>query len=174
VRVIAATNQNLEELVREGKFRSDLFYRLNVFPISIPPLRERTGDIAQLVNYFAQKYKRQFHKPITSVSRASIDELKGYDFPGNVRELQHIVERSVLLSEGEVLEMIVPVTKARTGQIVPDGSGEIVPFEEMERRYIQTVLRHTAGVIAGKGGAAELLDMPPSTLRSRMKKLGIR
>jgi transcriptional regulator with GAF, ATPase, and Fis domain len=173
VRVMAATNQNLEELAREGKFRSDLFYRLNVFPINIPPLRSRGNDIVLLINYFAQKYRTQFHKPLTSVSQSSIDRLREYPFPGNIRELQHLIERSVLLSEGDVLEIDLPVSRTTTNPVVADGD-EVLTLDEMERRYIESVLRKTRGAIAGKGGAAELLGLPPSTLRSRMGKLGLR
>ncbi len=174
VRLLAATNRDLEEMVTEGTFRSDLFYRLNVFPIRIPPLRERGNDIVLLVNYFAQRFRKQFHKPLNSVSRASIERLRRYDFPGNVRELQHLIERSVLLSEGEVLEVDVPEPSGKRNEVLPDSDSKLVSLEEMERRYIRTVLQGTGGVIAGKGGAAEILDLPPSTLRSRMKKLGIK
>ena len=174
VRVLAATNRNLEDSVREGTFRADLFYRLNVFPINVPPLRSRGNDIDLLVNYFAQKFRRQFHKPITSVSQASIDKLKEYAFPGNVRELQHLIERATLLSEGQTLHIAVPAIRPEYETELTDPSGAFVSLDEMEKRYIQKVLDHTNGIIAGKGGAAELLELPPSTLRSRMKKLGVK
>src|SRR5262249_39866990 len=159
----------------EGKYRSDLFYRLNVFPIDVPPLRDRGEDIVLLTNYFAQKFRQRFRKRITSISQASIDRLLEYPWPGNVRELEHIVERAVLLSEGEVLEIELPMPAsnrkaAASGTNVPS---KLVTLEEMERDYIGRVLRETGGVIAGKGGAAEILGMPASTLRSRMKKLAI-
>ncbi|HEY8559766.1 MAG TPA: sigma 54-interacting transcriptional regulator [Pyrinomonadaceae bacterium] len=177
-RVIAATNQNLERLVEEGKFRADLFYRLNVFPIGVPPLRDRGGDIVRLVNFFVQKYNRKFRKRITSISGESLESLKNYDFPGNVRELQHLVERAVLLSEGEVLSIDVPgggaSAAASVGEFAAASSAAPSTLEQMERRYIEEILRRTNGVIAGRGGAAEILDLPPSTLRSRMKKLGIK
>lgn len=174
VRVIAATNRNLEELVKEGKFRSDLYFRLNVFPVTIPSLREREGDIPLLVDFFVQKFRRHFNKPITSLSQTSIDSLKNYAFPGNIRELRHLVERAVLLSQNSTLEIDLPLQKTEFSQNSLNSSGELKTFEEMERDYIQLVLLKTSGVIAGKGGAAEILDLPPSTLRSRMKKLGIR
>jgi two-component system response regulator HydG len=174
VRVLAATNQPLQKLVDEGKFRADLFYRLNVFPLSLPPLRERGNDLVLLVNYFAQKYRLRFRKQITSVSLSSLEGLKQYHWPGNVRELEHIIERAVLLSEGELLMIDSPLSKGTvSGPLLGDLSGQFVSLEEMERRYIEAVVRHTKGVIAGKGGAAEILNINASTLRSRMKKLGL-
>ena len=182
-RVIAATNQPLEKLVAEGKFRADLFYRLNVFPIHLPPLRERREDIRLLTNYFAQKYRARFKKPIVSIEQRSLERLFDYPFPGNVRELEHIVERAVLLANGETLTIIPPAleevsTLARQETGASEGTNgavssvsPLVTLAEMERNYIQTVLHRTNGLIAGKGGAAEILDLPASTLRSRMKKL---
>jgi transcriptional regulator with GAF, ATPase, and Fis domain len=172
--LLAATNQPLQKLVEEGKFRADLFYRLKVFPLSLPPLRERGNDLVLLVNYFAQKYRTRFRKQITSVSLSSVEGLKQYHCPGNVRELEHIIERAVLLSESEVLTIDPPLGKNQVTSPVPDArAGQFVSLEEMERRYIEEVVRHTKGVIAGKGGAAEILDMNHSTLRSRMKKPGL-
>ncbi|MFN7948812.1 MAG: sigma 54-interacting transcriptional regulator [Blastocatellia bacterium] len=174
VRVLAATNQPLQKLVDEGKFRADLFYRLNVFPLSLPPLRERGNDLILLVNYFAQKYRARFRKQITSVSLSSLESLKQYHWPGNVRELEHIVERAVLLSEGEVLTIDPPLGQSQILSPLPGArADQFVSLEEMERRYIEAVVQHTKGVIAGKGGAAEILDINASTLRSRMKKLGL-
>jgi DNA-binding NtrC family response regulator len=174
-RVIAATNRPLERLVEEGKFRADLFYRLNVFPIQIAPLRERPEDIALLTNYFAQKYRARFHKRIVSIDEASLERLRAYPWPGNVRELEHIVERAVLLSEGEVLHVDVPLGGATAGEGRPVAARPaLATLEEAEREHIRRVLAHTGGRIAGKGGAADILGLPDSTLRSRMKKLGIR
>jgi transcriptional regulator with GAF, ATPase, and Fis domain len=194
-RVVAATNQNLQKLVEEGKFRADLFYRLNVFPIGVPPLRDRGGDVVRLVNFFVQKYNQKFRKRITSIGGESLESLKNYDFPGNVRELQHLIERAVLLSEGEILTIdpsaIEPArgrtadssadkTPVETNNLAEPGNFETafpetpLTLEEMERRYIKEVLRRANGMIAGKGGAAEILDIHPSTLRSRIKKLGIK
>ena len=174
VRVLAATNQPLQKLVDEGKFRADLFYRLNVFPLSLPPLRERGNDLVLLVNYFAQKYRVRFRKQITSVSLSSLDHLKQYHWPGNVRELEHIVERAVLLAEGEVLTIDSPHSQRQVANPLPGvDANQFVSLEEMERCYIEAVVQHTKGVIAGKGGAAEILDINHSTLRSRMKKLGL-
>jgi transcriptional regulator with PAS, ATPase and Fis domain len=180
VRVLAATNQPLERLVAEGRFRSDLFYRLNVFPIIVPPLRERVEDIRLLTNYFAQKFRARFKKPISSIDHESMERLLNYQWPGNVRELEHVIERAVLLAQGEVLRINLPLSEEEIAGVgrsqgISDGrhNNRLVSLEEMERTYIQDVLRQTNGVIAGKGGAAEILDLPASTLRSRMKKLGI-
>lgn len=176
-RVIAATNRDLGKMVEEGTFRADLYYRLNVFPVNIPPLRERRGDITLLIHFFAQFFRRQFKKTITSIENRSIEALSEYNFPGNVRELKHIVERAVLLSEGEVLYIETPRTKfdTKNSAIGPKSDlGSSLTLEEMERRYITQVISDCNGMIAGKGGAAEILDLPPSTLRSKMKKLGIR
>ena len=177
VRVLAATNQPLDQLVAEGKFRSDLFYRLNVFPIQAPPLRERPGDIALLTTYFAQKFRTRFKKPISSIDPASLTRLQQYAWPGNVRELEHLIERAVLLAEGEVLFVDLPLSRAEAATTTPTAHAASSPsrtLEEMERAYIEEVLRHTRGLIAGKGGAAEILGLPASTLRSRMKKLGVK
>jgi two-component system, NtrC family, response regulator HydG len=177
VRVIAATNQPLARLVEEGKYRSDLYYRLNVFPINIPPLRDRGDDLVLLVNYFAQKFRAKFKKKITSISQESIERLQHYSWPGNVRELEHIIERAVLLAEGEVLTLDLPLgdeRRATTSAAAPVARQRLVTLDEMERDYIEQVLKHTGGMIAGKGGAAEILGLPASTLRSRMKKLGIK
>ncbi len=188
VRVIAATNQPLARLVEEGKFRSDLFYRLNVFPLQVPPLRERGNDIVLLTNYFAQKFRVLFKKNISSISQASLERLQSYSWPGNIRELEHIIERAVLLSDGEVLTIDLPI--ANTAPALSDHApannspannspannspAPLVTLEEMERGYIERVLKHTKGMIGGKGGAADILGLPASTLRSRMKKLGMK
>ena len=173
VRVLAATNRDLAELVEEGKFRADLYYRLNVFPIVIPPLRERGNDIVLLVDYFAQSFRKRFQKPIKSVDRTSINKLNNYHFPGNVRELKHLVERAVLLSEGETLKIDLPFTQTSRSDFSFTEGDRPFTLVEMERKYIETVLEQTNGMIAGKKGAAEILDLPASTLRSKMKKLGI-
>jgi len=176
-RVLAATNQPLDQLVSEGKFRADLFYRLNVFPISLPPLRERREDIVLLTNYFAQKFRVRLKKNISSIDSASLERLQDYAWPGNVRELEHLVERSVLLAEGGILFIdLHPGLKKRApmnGAAAP-ATTKLRTLEEMERDYIAEVLRHTRGAIAGKGGAAEILNLPPSTLRDRIKKLGLK
>jgi len=176
VRVLAATNQPLERSVAEGKFRSDLFYRLNVFPIIVPPLRDRGEDIVLLTNYFAQKFRSRMRKSISSIDSASLERLEHYDWPGNVRELEHVIERAVLLAEGEVLFVDPLRTEERStiGPALAAPATQLRRLEDIERDYIGEVLRRTQGAIAGKGGAAEILGLPPSTLRDRMKKLGIK
>jgi formate hydrogenlyase transcriptional activator len=180
-RLIAATNCDLAHMVQQKTFRSDLFYRLNVFPIMIPPLRERTGDIPLLVGYFAQKHAARMNKHIKSVPAPTMETLCRYHWPGNVRELENFIERSVILSRGAELESPLAELQPSASAAVTAGDGHSSPgkpklttMEDMERSYIEEVLRHANGMIAGKGGAAEILGMPSSTLRSRMKKLGIK
>jgi formate hydrogenlyase transcriptional activator len=180
-RLIAATNCDLTHMVQQKTFRSDLFYRLNVFPIMIPPLRERTGDIPLLVGYFAQKHAARMNKHIKSVPAPTMETLCRYHWPGNVRELENFIERSVILSRGAELESPLAELQPSASAAVTAGDGHSSPgkpklttMEDMERSYIEEVLRHANGMIAGKGGAAEILGMPSSTLRSRMKKLGIK
>ena len=182
-RLIAATNCDLAQMVGAKTFRSDLYYRLNVFPITIPPLRERTGDIPLLVGYFAQKHAARMNKHIKTVPAATMEALCNYHWPGNVRELENFVERSVILSRGAELES--PLAELQTtavaaaagsagGTQTTSSTAKLSTMEEMERAHIEEVLRHANGMIAGKGGAAEILGLPSSTLRSRMKKLGIK
>lgn len=177
VRVLAATNQPLEKLVAEGKFRADLFYRLNIFPIHLPPLRERPDDIPVLACYFAERYSDRFKKPISSIDQQSLERLQRYHWPGNVREMEHIIERAVLLAENDTLTIDVPLNGRQPMAMQGSERPEAKPLKtlnQMERNYIEEVLRHTNGLIAGKGGAAEILDLPASTLRHRMKKLGLK
>jgi DNA-binding NtrC family response regulator len=157
-----------------GRFRSELFYRLNVFPIHLPPLRERPDDVALLTSFFAQKYRARFRKPITRIDEASLARLRAYPWPGNVRELEHVVERAVLLSEGEVLRVDVPFAGAEAAGAPPRAAAPPATLEEAEREHIRRALAHTGGRVSGRGGAADVLGVPDSTLRSRTKKLGIR
>ncbi|MBX7218756.1 MAG: sigma 54-interacting transcriptional regulator [Blastocatellia bacterium] len=174
VRVIAATNQPLEKLVEAGKFRADLYYRLNVFPITLPPLRERGGDVLLLASFFVQKFRARFKKHITSISTESLEKLKRYRWPGNVRELEHVIERAVLISQSDVLTVDLPLSAEPVAPVLPASvPTALVTLEENERAYIAKVLEHTGGLIAGKGGAAEILGLPSTTLRSRMQKLGL-
>jgi transcriptional regulator with GAF, ATPase, and Fis domain len=183
VRVIAATNRPLESLVGNGQFRADLFYRLNVYRLAVPPLRERLEDIWLLVNHFVRKFRARFNRPIGSIDGGSMERLLAYSWPGNVRELEHTIERAVLLAEGDVIT-VEPLPERPSGVgdvggvVPPSGGGgprpSLVSLEERDRQHILDVLRHTGGLIAGKGGAAEILGLPPSTLRSRMKKLGLK
>ncbi|HNJ39487.1 MAG TPA: sigma 54-interacting transcriptional regulator, partial [Acidobacteriota bacterium] len=178
VRVIAATNQPLDHLVEAGKFRPDLFYRLNVFPLHIPPLRERENDIVLLTNFFIQKYRSRLKKKITAISQESIEQLKRYSWPGNIRELEHIIERAVLVSDSPILT-IDPSFSVKQRPVSPSISPTPAPplklqtLEDHEREYISQILKHTNGMIGGKHGAAEILGVPSTTLRSRMQKLGM-
>ncbi|HRP54546.1 sigma 54-interacting transcriptional regulator [Agriterribacter sp.] len=172
VRIIAATNRNLEQEVKSGRFRSDLYYRLNVFPITLPPLRERREDIAALANFFLERYSKNSGKKIVSIAAKCVTELKHYAWPGNVRELEHLIERSILLTQGNVLTEI-QLPKG----VNEEGSGEREApnktLQQLERTYIIEVLKSCSGKIAGNGGAAAALEMPSTTLHSKMKKLGI-
>ncbi|MGH7321534.1 MAG: sigma 54-interacting transcriptional regulator, partial [Candidatus Rokuibacteriota bacterium] len=178
VRVIAATNRDLEEAVTAGRFRADLFYRLNVVPLRVPALRDRRGDIPQLVMFFLARFAKEFGKPLEAVSPPTMARLVAYDWPGNVRELQNITERAVVLSAGRVLELgpdLLPVglPAGPPPPVAERTTGAPRTLEEMERRHIQEALRLTRGLIEGPAGAAKSLGLHPNTLRSRMAKLGI-
>lgn len=187
VRVIAATNRDLEQAVRQGRFRADLFYRLNVVPLHVPPLRERAADIGPLALYFLGRLAKKLGKPIQGIATATLDRLVAYPWPGNVRELENLIERGVVLSSGPTLELdahwlhVPPApVSMRAGRSAapasepPSAAESPSELEEVERRHILAVLERTAWVIEGVRGAAQLLNLTPSTLRSRMKKLGIR
>ncbi|WP_254089540.1 sigma-54 interaction domain-containing protein [Dawidia soli] len=174
VRVIAATNRNLEKMMAEGKFRADLYYRLNIFPIHLPPLRERKEDIAALALHFVKRFSRKSGKPITSLSGKVLAEMKKYSWPGNIRELEHVVERSVLLTLGQTIKDIHLSSPANVADPPVEADFKIQSIFDNEKEYILKVLQRVNGRIAGEGGAADLLGIPPSTLSSRMKKLGIR
>ena len=193
VRVVAATNRDLQELVREGKFRADLYYRLNVVPLRVPPLRERVSDIHLLTMFFVQRFAKKRGRAITQVDEDSMRRLTSYPWPGNIRELQNVIERAVILSPGKTLvlaeELRAPAiapeteqskqispTKTTGSQSLPEPSDEkdSGSLEEVERRHIETVLKQANWMIEGERGAAKILDMNPSTLRSRMQKLGIK
>ena len=171
VRVITATSRDLKEEVRAGKFREDLFYRINVFPVSIPPLRKRTGDLPQLVRHFVEKYTRKSGKKIETVPKDMIKTLQKYSWPGNVRELEHVIERAVIITEGPVLQIFDTFQPLKA----PDAN-ESSPKDmaAMEREHILRVLRETNWIIGGPRGAASILNIHPSTLRFRIKKLGIK
>ncbi len=170
VRVIAATNRDLARMVREGKFREDLYYRLNVFPIQLPPLCERSDDIPLLVQFLLNRYAARIGKTIEGVSRDTMQRFLAYRWPGNVRELENILERAVILSTAPILE----VDPAALGRVVAPGPAETPPsLEAVERNHIRTVLDRTNWVIDGPHGAARILDLHPNTLRSRLKRLGI-
>jgi DNA-binding NtrC family response regulator len=168
VRVIAATNRNLEKEVAEGRFRLDLYYRLNVVPILLPPLRERKDDIAVLANYFIGVYNRKAGKRITGISAQAVRGMMAYHWPGNIRELEHFIERCVLLTSGTTIDELPPTVSLAGG-----GEPRIKTIQENERDHIIAVLKKCKGKIWGPGAAAEILNLPPTTLRSKMKKLGI-
>jgi transcriptional regulator with GAF, ATPase, and Fis domain len=171
VRLIAATNRDLEEEVRQGRFRADLFYRLNVFPVRVPPLRERAGDLPLLARHFVEQFGRKMAKPLRDVSSGSLERLQRYAWPGNVRELQNVLERACVLADSS----IVDVGEIQPGRpLSPEGSDDaLLTMEEMERRHIRRALEATGGRIQGAAGAATLLGLHPNTLRSRMEKLGV-
>jgi transcriptional regulator with GAF, ATPase, and Fis domain len=171
VRIIAATNRNLEQEVEEGKFRSDLFYRLNVFPIYLPSLRERMEDVEALANFFLAKYNKNNGKNINRIAPKALQQLHSYLWPGNVRELEHLIERSVLMTTDNVLrEVYLP---KKTDKNDAEENIFSKSLEEMERMFIISALKRCNGKISGAGGAAEVLDIPGNTLHSKMKKLSI-
>jgi formate hydrogenlyase transcriptional activator len=189
VRVIAATNRDLQESIRSGTFRSDLFYRLNVFPINMPSLRERQSDIAQLAMFFLSRFAKKFGKDIKGIPRATLDRLVAYSWPGNIRELQNVIERAAILSQRSVLELgpdTVPLLKASGSHadgedqtVSMDGPRSVLAptsatLEEIERSHIVAILNQTHGIVEGPRGAAKILGLHPNTLRHRMQKLGLK
>ncbi len=171
VRLVAATNRNLEKMIENREFRSDLYYRLNVFPIRIPPLRERTGDIPLLVRYFAQKCARQMQKNIETIPAEAMAKLQAWHWPGNVRELENFVERAVILTNGSALQ--IPSNEMQTSVTVANAPETTSTLESTEREHIIKTLRETRGVLAGPNGAASRLGVKRTTLQYKMKKLGI-
>ena len=169
VRVVAATNRNLAEMVKRNEFRSDLFYRLNVFPVRLPALRARRGDIPALVEHFVELYSRRMDKNIEHVPTETMSALSAYHWPGNIRELQNFIERSVILSDGTVLR--APLAELDSSAEVE--TLEVTTLEEAERDHIRKTLEHTRWIVAGPNGAAARLGIPRSTLYFRMQKLGI-
>jgi formate hydrogenlyase transcriptional activator len=188
VRVITATNRNLEEAVRTGGFRSDLFYRLNVFPIEVPPLRQRVSDIPQLAMFFLDRCSARLGKQMTGISQDTMDRLVSYAWPGNVRELGNLVERAVILSPGSILEVEDGLLPARASGVVSAPAGRAPgsarasgpapagwrTLEDVDRNHILAVLQETGGIIEGPKGAARILNLHPNTLRHRLRKLGIK
>ncbi len=167
VRLVAATNRDLARMISERQFRTDLYYRLNVFPISVPPLRERTTDIPKLVRYFTQKYARRLNKHIASISQDTMDALIRYAWPGNVRELENLIERAVILTRGTTLD--IPRSDIQSLPEIPSA----VTLEEAERDHIRRTLEQANWAVGGPDGAAARLGMKRTTLQSKMKKLGI-
>ena len=169
VRMVAATHRNLPGMIREGKFREDLFYRLNVFPVAIPPLRERREDIPLLVNYFVSKLSRQMGRQITTIPPRTMELLTNHPWRGNVRELANFLERAVVLSQGEEL-------KVPAGEFIASESPNIIPistFQQAERNVIMDALKAASGRVAGRGGAAERLGLKRTTLQNKMQRLSI-
>jgi formate hydrogenlyase transcriptional activator len=167
--------------VAERKFRSDLFYRLNVFPIQIPPLRDRREDISLLVRYFVQKFSRRLNKTVQYVPADAMDALVSYSWPGNIRELENLLERAVILSPGK--ELRVPLSELRNAPAMPEAeesplaastAAPVATLEEAERQHILRALRQTEWRVAGPRGAANLLGIKRTTLQARIRKLGIR
>ncbi len=181
VRIIAATNRDLSQAVQQGRFRADLFYRLNVLPMTLPPLRQRRSDIPLLTSFFVDRFSRQFGKRITGVTQDTMQLLSRYEWPGNIRELQNVIERAVVLCPGTVLKLggdLLPVSGDASAQedlLAGNGHGVSTPasLEDVEKNHILDVLKQTRWVIEGPRGAAKVLNLHPNTLRSRMKKLGI-
>jgi PAS domain S-box-containing protein len=167
VRILAATNRDLEPEVQAGKFRKDLYYRVNVFPITIPPLRERPDDIPALVWAFIRQFEKRMGKNIQSVPKRSLEALQRHSWPGNARELRNVIEHAMIVSPGATLEVRPPTL------VVAERPNEARSLQEVERRHILRVLEETGWRVAGKAGAAQLLGLKPTTLEARMKKLGV-
>jgi formate hydrogenlyase transcriptional activator len=172
VRVIAATNRDLEEAVKEKRFRSDLFYRLNVFPIALPPLRTRPTDIPLLIEHFLAGLNKKLGKKITQVRPEAMQRLINYDWPGNVRELANVIERAAILSESALLAL-PPEFQGSPSNTTQRENGDSLAMDQITRKHIESVLAQTRGIIEGPSGAAKLLNLHPNTLRSRMRKLGV-
>jgi formate hydrogenlyase transcriptional activator len=184
VRVVAATNQDLDGLMQRDRFRRDLFYRLSVFPIVLPPLRQRREDIPILVRYFVERFAQRQHTPVPRVSETAMNKLVAYEWPGNIRELQNVIERGVILARGEIVRAeflpLRTVAGALPTLVSPPGGNSgasaevsVLPFSEAERCAILRALDLATWRISGNGGAAELLGLKPTTLHAKMKKLGI-
>ncbi len=174
VRIIAATNRDLEKEVAEGRFRMDLYFRLNVFPIHIPSLRERREDIPGLITHFIDVYSKKYGKNVTDISTHVIQELMSYHWPGNIRELEHLIERGVLLCEGSTITRLPDFQIGKSSKLsVATSESRIKTMEEIEHDYVLEVLEKCNGKISGIGGAAQSLGVKVSTLNSRIKRLGI-
>jgi DNA-binding NtrC family response regulator len=169
-RLVAATNRNLNEEVKNGRFRSDLFYRLNILPITIPPLRNHAEDIPLLVHHFVSKLNRKTGTAIDTIPKSTMEKLMEYHWPGNIRELENVIERAHVLSSGKKLEIADWFSPSSTRQ---EEQQDIMPWDEFEKQYLLKVLKLTKWRIRGKNGASELLNVNPTTLESRMKKLDI-
>ena len=172
VRVVAATNQDLSEAVRDGTFRADLFYRLNIFPVRMPPLRERVHDIPLLAAHFVRQFAERMGKPARRIARGTLERLLHYHWPGNVRELANVLERAVILCNAAVIHDEHIGSLATSPSTQPTAAA-FPTLEEVERQHLLRALEQTGGVLAGPNGAARLLGLSRSTAWSRMRKLGI-
>ncbi|WP_431241749.1 sigma-54 interaction domain-containing protein [Flavobacterium sp. P21] len=172
VRIITATNKNLEREVAEGHFRLDLYYRLNVFPIELPPLRERKEDIKELAMHFLKKFALVYDKNVNGISPIVLEQLENHNWPGNIRELEHLIERKTLLTTGDEISQInIPVLAEKHNTTTENR--DLQSLQDMERNHIMQVLQACNGKVYGPGGAAEILKINPTTLYAKMKKLGI-
>ena len=177
--MIAATNRDLGQMVEERRFRADLYYRLNVFPITLPPLRERGEDIPLLIEHFVRKFAERQGKPVLHIPDEVMDDLKRYEWPGNIRELQNVMERAVIMTSGPELSRQITedlrseVRHARLGTYAEDDRAPVRTLAEAQRAHIMATLRETRGVIGGPRGAAAHLGLPRTTLIARMARLGI-
>jgi transcriptional regulator with GAF, ATPase, and Fis domain len=178
VRIIAATNRNLEKEVAAGNFRLDLYYRLNVFPITLPPLRERRSDIGKLAIYFAEKFCKEFNKPFNGIAESMMEEMMAYHWPGNIRELENVLEQSAILNDGRSK---LELKRSLIGIAAPSTKADIKTLDdvkriqrETERDYIISILKKTDGRIRGANGAAEILNIKPTTLEAKIDKLNIK
>jgi formate hydrogenlyase transcriptional activator len=173
VRIVAATNRNLLDDVRRGRFRRDLFYRLNVFPITMPALRDRREDLPALVRYFCDRLGRQLDKPVERISAGSFEALERHDWPGNIRELENVLQRAIVVARDGTLDLAGFVGEPLDVEDVPRPAGRLRPLVDVEGDYIRQVLQNAGWRIEGASGAAQILGLRPSTLRARMNKLGI-
>jgi formate hydrogenlyase transcriptional activator len=172
VRIVAATNRDLKAMVEESRFRADLYYRLAVFPVTVPPLRERREDIAVLTRYFVQKHARRMERNIESIPTYALEALTNYDWPGNIRELQNVIERSVVLSDGPELHVALPELDGKPARLALHVRASNVT-DIPERARILQVLQETKGMVGGSNGAAARLGLKRTTLQSRMRKFNI-
>jgi len=170
-RIVAATHRDLAEMVAEKKFREDLYYRLNVFPIKVPPLRERPEDVPLLVSFFVNKFAKQMKKPIEGLPAKVMSALTRYPWPGNIRELQNVIERAMILSRGTHLE--IPLSELQKFSEAARTHPEAASLRGIEREHILSVLRESNWIIGGTTGAAARLDLPRTTLHSKIRQLGI-
>jgi formate hydrogenlyase transcriptional activator len=174
VRIIAATNRDLMQEVQNGNFRSDLYFRLNIFPIVIPPLRKRKEDIANLATYFLKKYTPRNIKKLPTFSSKVIKQLIAYSWPGNVRELEHLIERLIVLSPDPVISQVNLPELSKDDAAGANAIGYLKTIDEVERDHILMVLKYCNGKVAGIGGAAEVLKIPSTTLNSKIRRLNIK